>query len=646
MKRVAQGLVAGAVGAFGLVARALPYSWALAWGRAAGRIALALGIRRGVVLDNLSRAYPEWGAAQVRDTARRTYETWGQVFVDLLRAPDLRQSRALERTFSSIEGMESVPDARADGRGVILLSAHFGVFELLGAAVVARGDPVDFLVQTQSNPWVDRWLGDARKKLGVGVIRRGAETREVLRALAANRCVAFAADQDARGSGVFVDFLGRPASTPVGPAALSLRTGAPIVMGFVVRGPDGRHEAHIEPPIRFEPTGDREQDVLDLTRRHVSLLEKWVRRHPEHWYWFHRRWKTAPPALVVAAALTLFFPWSHEPSPTPPWRPAAAAADTAHADEPTIFGGAGTSLLPLSQTRVARVLEDVSLQRVGDLWTIDVSDLWFGGGAPEVVRVGLPDFESVPDSGASRPTLEDVRLAVDGVELTPALEPGPAHPNLPGLGGIGRFYVWQVPFAAEEWKLARVTYRLHASRTQGGEELLFYYLNPGTPWRGASGRVNARFDLGEEQAEDLVPGWLRPASFVIQGSAVVWRLATEEPEEDLVLAVRSFRDPRTGFSGGASPLTLSPLERDEWLGRGTPREWRFWKDFLRVRRGQAARDSSFAALLGAPRTKKPRKPTKGESALDALLDRHLAEWERHRAVLTDTTGADTSATPR
>lgn len=634
MKRLSQAVVAAALGAFGLLVRALPYGGALALGRAAGRMMLGLGVRRDIVIDNLARAYPDWTEAEVRDTARRTYETWGQVLVDLLRAPDPRQSIA------TFDGLEILQSAAREGRGLILLSGHFGVFELLGAAVAAHGFPVDVIVQPQSNPWVDRWLERSRRRLGLGVIRRGAEVRDVLRALRAERCVALLADQDARGRGVFVDFLGRPASTPVGPAALSLRTGAPIVMGFVVRGADGRHHAHVEPPISITPSGDPERDVADLTRRHVSVLERWVRRHPEHWYWFHHRWKTAPPALVLALALSVAAsPPGHASAPR---RDAghAAAADTARADEPTVFGGAGTSLLPLSETRVARVLEDVSLVRQGDVWAIDVADMWFGGGAPEVVRVGLPDFESVPDSGASRPTLEDVRLVVDGLELTPALEPGPAHPNLPGLGGIGRFYVWQVPFTAEEWKLGRLRYRLRASRTQGGEELLFYYLNPGTPWRGASGRVNARFDLGAEAIEDLVPGWLRPANFTVQGATVVWRVATEEPEEDLVLALRAFHDPRAAFPAGADgPLALTPLERDEWLGRGTPREWRFWKDALRLRRGEPARDATFASLLGPPKARKPRKPTKSERALDALLDRRLADWERHRASVEDTTRA-------
>jgi hypothetical protein len=152
--------------------------------------------------------------------------------------------------------------------------------------------------------------------------------------------------------------------------------------------------------------------------------------------------------------------------------------------------------------------------------------------------------------------------------------------------------------------------------------------------------VNARFDLGAEAIEDLVPGWLRPANFTVQGATVVWRVATEEPEEDLVLALRAFHDPRAAFPAGADgPLALTPLERDEWLGRGTPREWRFWKDALRLRRGEPARDATFASLLGPPKARKPRKPTKSERALDALLDRRLADWERHRASVEDTTRA-------
>ena len=637
MKRLAQALVAGLLGVLLVPGRALPYAAALAWGRGLGRVAHALGLRRAVVLDNLRRAFPEWSEAEVRATARRTYETWGMALVDLARGPALARRGGWSEVMEPIEGLERFTEARAHGRGAILLTGHFGVFAYLGGAAVATGDAVDFLVQTQSNPWVDRWLERTWRGLGVGVIRRGADVREPLRTLRANRCLALVADQDARGDGVFVDFLGRPASTPAGPAALALRTGAPIVMAFLVRGPDGRHRAFVEPPLAAPSTGDRDRDVEALTRTHVRVLEKWVRQHPDHWYWFHRRWKTAPPAALVAAVVAAALSLGAAPAPTSAPAP-RAAADSARADEPTVFGGAGASLLPLSPTRVARVIEDVSLVRRGGSWSIEVVDVMVGGGGPETVRVGLPDFESAPDSGASRPTLEDVGFVVDGDSLAPAIEPGPARPDLPGLGGIGRFYTWAVPFGAEEWKLARLTYRVSASRTQGGEELLFYYLNPGTPWRGPSGRVNARFDLGDESVEDVVPGWLRPQHFGIDGNAVVWALASEEPEEDLVLALRAFRDPRAQFPDAArGPLGLTPLERDDWLGRSTPREWRFWLDFVRARRGEAIRDTSFTALLpGAPRSK-PRAPTRAERDLAAALERRLSEWESHRLAAADTT---------
>jgi KDO2-lipid IV(A) lauroyltransferase len=117
----------------------------------------------------------------------------------------------------------------------------------------------------------------------------------VLAALRENRCVAMVADQDARRRGMFVPFLGRPASTAVGPAELAVRTGAAIVMGFPVREADRRHTLTLVSPLlarEGEPAGD---EVARLTAAHVSLLEQWVRRHPDHWFWAHRRWKTRPP---------------------------------------------------------------------------------------------------------------------------------------------------------------------------------------------------------------------------------------------------------------------------------------------------------------------------------------------------------------
>jgi KDO2-lipid IV(A) lauroyltransferase len=118
--------------------------------------------------------------------------------------------------------------------------------------------------------------------------------RGAFAALRANRWVAMLADQDARRHGVFVPFFGRSASTPVGPAALALRAGAPIIMGFDRRLPDGRHRLVIEPPLEIE-NPEASDAALRLTAAHTARLEARVREQPPLWFWLHRRWKTSPP---------------------------------------------------------------------------------------------------------------------------------------------------------------------------------------------------------------------------------------------------------------------------------------------------------------------------------------------------------------
>jgi KDO2-lipid IV(A) lauroyltransferase len=109
-------------------------------------------------------------------------------------------------------------------------------------------------------------------------------------------------DQDARRNGVFVPFMGRLASTPTGPAWLSLATGAPIVFGTCLRAPDGRYAARLFPPLFPEGDAADVEAVRALTARHTELLEREVRARPESWFWLHKRWKTAPPAGEACGA--------------------------------------------------------------------------------------------------------------------------------------------------------------------------------------------------------------------------------------------------------------------------------------------------------------------------------------------------------
>ena len=188
---------------------------------------------------------------------------------------------------AEVRGLDHLIAARDAGRGAILLTGHFGHFELL-AAYLGRTHPVDFVVKPLSNPGVEAWIDERRRRAGVGRIPVGAGVRRVFEALRDNRWVAMLADQDARGHGVFVPFLGRPSSTPVGPAEIALRTGAPLIMGFGTRRPDGRHELDVLPPLAA-PEAGRDGAALALTARHTACLEGWIRRHPASWLWLHRR---------------------------------------------------------------------------------------------------------------------------------------------------------------------------------------------------------------------------------------------------------------------------------------------------------------------------------------------------------------------
>jgi KDO2-lipid IV(A) lauroyltransferase len=184
---------------------------------------------------------------------------------------------------------------------VLFLTGHLGHFELYGAAF-GRLMPMAILVKPLSNPGAEAWLSALRTAAGLELLPTGAGVRGVVRRLRAGGCVAMLGDQDARRNGVFVPFMGRLASTPTGPAWLSLATGAPMVFGTCLRAPDGRYAARLFPPLLPEGDAGDVEAVRALTARHTELLEREVRARPESWFWLHKRWKTAPPAGEACGA--------------------------------------------------------------------------------------------------------------------------------------------------------------------------------------------------------------------------------------------------------------------------------------------------------------------------------------------------------
>jgi KDO2-lipid IV(A) lauroyltransferase len=253
-----------------------------------------------VVETQLARAFPDRGADWVSETARASFEHVGR---ELLSLPLLRRRGLPEvrRRVVAFEGLPSLRAAVEAGRGVVVVSAHFGNWELAGSALVTFGFPVDAVMQSLKNPLLTRYVREMRERLGMGLIDRVDAWDRLMESLAAGRLIAVVADQDARERGVFVPFFGRPASTHRAPALLALRAGAPFFVGGAHRIGPRRYQIWIE---RLEPPGGcgvREQ-VLELTRRWTGELERRVRVSPEQYFWHHRRWKTPPPGTARESA--------------------------------------------------------------------------------------------------------------------------------------------------------------------------------------------------------------------------------------------------------------------------------------------------------------------------------------------------------
>jgi KDO2-lipid IV(A) lauroyltransferase len=201
------------------------------------------------------------------------------------------------RKRTEVVGYDVMREAWAEGKGVIVLTGHFGNWEVGGASIAAHGIPCDVVAQRQRNSLFDADLVANRNRLGLRVIERGNAPKEVLRALRNGRAVGIVGDQNVRRGGVFVDFFGKPAATARGTAIFSLRAGSPIFLGMArsLPGSPQRYRVTFE-RVDITSTGDMEEDVLRLTRAHTELLEERVREAPEQYFWQHRRWKTLPPA--------------------------------------------------------------------------------------------------------------------------------------------------------------------------------------------------------------------------------------------------------------------------------------------------------------------------------------------------------------
>jgi KDO2-lipid IV(A) lauroyltransferase len=274
------------------VLRFLPWRLVVAAGALLGAGAYVFQVRRRRrALANLTMALGDTkDPAELRRLARGLFLNIGRNLAEIVwvAARPERCDRLV-----TFEGLEHLETARAQGRGVVLLTGHAGSWELLAAAIVRHGLPLSVIARRTSQENVSAFVLRVRERLGVQTVLRGssAAARTVLRTLRAGEALGALIDQDVRVKGVVVDFFGRPALTPTGPISLALRAGSPLVYFVIWRLPDGTHRARFNPPVELERGGDTAATVERHTAAFTHWLEERIREHPDQWMWIHRRWR-------------------------------------------------------------------------------------------------------------------------------------------------------------------------------------------------------------------------------------------------------------------------------------------------------------------------------------------------------------------
>lgn len=252
---------------------------------------LVLAERRRITLTNLALAFaPDKTAAERYRLARTTFRHLGQHLVDFSHLSQLTPC-----TFAAmchVEGLEHVEALLQRRMGLLILSAHFGSWELAPAIALCLTTPLHVIVRPLDNPALQRLAEVYRQRCGYRAIPRRAALTECLKVLRRGEIVAVLMDQSGlRRESVQVEFFGTKAYTPIGPAVLALRTGCPVVSAFLLRVGQGRHRLVFSQEIPVHRTGNVQQDIIENTRAFTHLIESYVRRYPEHWFWLHRRWK-------------------------------------------------------------------------------------------------------------------------------------------------------------------------------------------------------------------------------------------------------------------------------------------------------------------------------------------------------------------
>ncbi len=267
----------------------LPMRWVQRLGDLFGRLAAVVVRERcEVARRNMAEVLqPPPDEGECRRLVVRCCQELTKSMLELFRLARMRPDQIM--ALVDITGEQHLRAAAGRGRGVIVVTAHFGNWELLGAVITLLGHRLSVIARDSSDAPTARLINQARRALGMEVLSRD-DLKEMMRVLQRGEVLGILCDQHQAQGGEILQFLGRPAATAMGPALLALRTGAAIVPAFALRLPSGRFKVYFYPPIDV-PRAERTDAARRIMQRVNDIIGEEISRHPDQWLWLHRRWR-------------------------------------------------------------------------------------------------------------------------------------------------------------------------------------------------------------------------------------------------------------------------------------------------------------------------------------------------------------------
>jgi len=274
----------------------IPYGTGQRMGKLLGMTLGGLPVSRArIAFENLKMAFNgTMTEAEIRALNRRVVIHFAQMLFEVPHI--LAMNRENLDRYVVFENPENFLSALQKGKGVFTLTGHFGNWEIMSAAITLRYAPRGAVVvrPIDFEP-ADLLVNELRTRFGAEIIPKNRGMRRIIRSVRKNWGIGILLDQNVDWyEGVFVPFFGRPACTNKGLARMALKTGTPVIPIFSFRQDDGRYRITFGEEVPLLRTGDKTRDVEDNTAVFTRIIEKTIRKHPEQWFWFHRRWKTLP----------------------------------------------------------------------------------------------------------------------------------------------------------------------------------------------------------------------------------------------------------------------------------------------------------------------------------------------------------------